>query len=463
MSAGRVLVVEDMRVQAHLLRRLLEREGYAVDVASDVESGVEALLSRDYDLVLADMVMDGERDGLELYRRGQSLFGAQAPTVVILTAYGTVESAREALRAGVYDYLTKPVDHRELSVVVQHALEHERLTRENRELNRAKAAREARSRLVGSSPSFLRTLRFVEEAAPTGSSVLLLGESGTGKERVAELVHAMSPRAAGPLIPVNCAAIPEPLLEAELFGHEAGAFTDARRARRGKFEQGQGGTVFLDEVGEMSPKLQVKLLRVLQERQVERLGAGGKSVPVDFRLIAATNRDLAAEVRAGRFREDLYYRINVISIELPPLRQRAGDVELLAEWFRERFNEKNEKAFRGFRSDALRMLSRYGWPGNVRELENVIERAVVLGAGEWISPEHLPLVVRMAPEPEAPLTDLLRYALDDGLSLEDVAQLVIDQALADAGGNVSQAARTLGVTRRTLDYRLRRQSAEANP
>jgi len=456
MSAGRVLVVEDMRVQAHLLRRLLKREGYEVDVAMDVGSGVEALLSRDYDLVLADMVMEGERDGLELYERTQSLFGAQAPTVVILTAYGTVESAREALRAGVYDYLTKPVDHRELSVVVKHALEHERLMRENRELNRAKAAREARGRLVGSSPSFQRTLRYVEEAAPTGSSLLLLGESGTGKERVAELVHAMSPRAAGPWIPVNCAAIPEPLLEAELFGHEEGAFTDARRARRGKFEQAHGGTVFLDEVGEMSPKLQVKLLRVLQERQIERLGGSGQVVPVDFRLIAATNRDLAAEVRGGHFREDLYYRINVISIELPPLRQRLGDVELLAEFFRERFNAKNETAFRGFSPEALRLLSRYGWPGNVRELENVIERAVVLGQGEWILPEHLPKVIHQSPEPEAPLVDLLRYALDDGLSLEQVSSLVIAQALEDSKGNVSQAARQLGVTRRTLDYRLQR-------
>ena len=452
---GRVLVVEDVRTQAQFLKRLLELDGHEVAVSPDADSAFDELARGGWDLVLTDMVLD-DHDGITLFRRINEMLGEDAPYVAILTAYGTVESAREALKAGVYDFLTKPVDRRDLQVLVKNALEHRRLRRENRELSQAVAAREVEEGIVGRSPAFAAALDLAKAAAPSEATILIRGESGAGKEMFAELIHASSTRGSKPLIKVNCGAIPEQLLEAELFGHEQGAFTDAHQARRGRFELANGGTIFLDEIGDMSPTLQVKLLRVLQERELERLGGQGTVIPLDVRLIAATNRDLEALIEDGAFREDLYYRINVISIHCPPLRERRGDIELLANHFRKRFNDKNRKAFQGVSEEALELMRRYAWPGNVRELENVVERAIVLGRDELIRPEHLPPNVRKAVANADGSGDLLERVLDSGLGLEALGRVLIERALEHSDGNVSQAARQLGLTRRTLQYRMDR-------
>ena len=463
---GRILVVEDVRVQAVHLRRLLERDGHRVEVCAVADSAYRHIQEGGFDVVLADLVLtsqdprvrrDADADGLALFRRVRESQRESAPLFVILTAYGTVEGAREALKSGVYDYITKPVDHRELAVLVKNALEYRRLCRENRELSLARAAQQVREQLIGTSPPFVAVVEMAQAAAGSEATILITGESGTGKERIAELVHASSPRAAGPFVRVNCAAIPEPLLEAELFGHEAGAFTDAREARIGRFELAQGGTIFLDEIGEMSPALQIKLLRVLQERELERLGGQGKVIPLDIRLVAATNRDLPRMVRAGTFREDLYYRIHVIALHVPPLRERRGDIELLANHFRVRFSHKNRKSFDAIDPAALDLLRRHAWPGNVRELENVIERAVVLGQGDRILVEQLPTQLRRAVESHAPgAGELAGRVLDLGWSLSEFSRRMIERALETTGGNVSQAARRLGLTRRTLQYRMAR-------
>ena len=452
---GRVLIVEDVRVQAQYLLRLLERDGHTVSVCDGADAALAEVV-RGYDLVLADLRLS-DRDGMTLYREVRDVLGSDAPTFVILTAYGTVESAREALKAGIYDYITKPVDPTELSVLVKNVLEFRRLRRENRALNQAVAARRVEERLIGSSLAFKQMLELAKAAAESEATILIRGESGTGKELIAELIHASSPRAEGAFVKVNCGAIPETLLEAELFGHEEGAFTDARKARKGRFELANGGTIFLDEIAEMSAALQVKLLRVLQERELERLGGQGKVIPLDIRLVAATNRDLEAMIREGTFREDLYYRINVITIHAPPLRERRGDIELLANAFFAHFNEKNRKHFKVIHPDALDLLRRYGWPGNVRELENVIERAVVLGRGDEIVPEHLPNTVRAgSPPPGRDAYDVVTQVLDAGITLDDFGRRLIERALERSGGNVSQAAKYLGLTRRTLQYRMNR-------
>ena len=460
---ARVLVVEDVRAQALLLRRILEREGHEVTVASDEVGAQAEILGRHYDLVIADLVLsdDLSSDGLALFRKVHAELGDEAPVFVILTAYGTVESARNALKAGVYDYLTKPINPTELSVLVKHALEYRRLQRENRALNAAVVAQRMEERLIGTSSAFKRMLVLTKAAAASSATILIRGESGTGKELIAELIHATSARCREAFVKVNCAAIPENLLEAELFGHEAGAYTDAHTARAGRFELAHRGTILLDEIAEMSPPLQVKLLRVLQERQLERLGGQGQTIDLDIRLIAATNRDLEAMVREGTFREDLYYRINVITIQSPPLRERRQDVGLLANHFCARFNEKNRKRFEGLAPEAHELLRRHGWPGNVRELENVIERAVVLGRGEWILPEHLPPAIQAgSPAGSRRAFEVVAQALDAGMSLEDFGRRMIERALERSAGNVSAAARQLGLTRRTLQYRMRRDGIE---
>jgi two-component system response regulator HydG len=456
MGTSHILIVEDVRVQAVHLQRLLERDGHQVTVCPDAASAFAIIEGTELDLVLADLRL-ADSDGLSLFRRVQETHGEAGPAFVILTAYGTVESAREALKSGVYDYITKPVDHRELQVLVKNVLEYRRLRQENRALSRAVLARQVEEQLVGRSRAFQATVTLAKAAAESEATILVRGESGTGKELIAELIHAASPRAAGPFVKVNCGAIPEPLLEAELFGHEQGAFTDARQTRKGRFELANDGTIFLDEIGEMSPNLQVKLLRVLQERELERLGSQGEVIQLDIRLVAATNRDLEAMVTEGTFREDLYYRINVISIHAPPLRERRGDIELLANHFCASFNAKNEKGFEGVSAEALAVLRRYHWPGNVRQLENVIERAVVLGKGRWIQPEHLPTELLESPMRSTDQTsELVDLILDAGVTLDEFGRLLVERALEASEGNVSQAARLLGLTRRTLQYRMAR-------
>jgi DNA-binding NtrC family response regulator len=456
---GRVLIVEDEPTQARALQMHLQADGHEVALAHDgktaldVGTGDAAL-----DLVLCDLRLP-DMDGLEIFRRVREARGDEAPSFVILTAYGTVESAREALKSGVYDYLTKPVDPTELTFLVRNVLDQRRLKRENRELRRAAGGSRIEDRLIGRSQRFQDMVSMARSAAESDATILIRGESGTGKELVAELIHAASPRIKGPFVKVNCGAIPETLLEAELFGHERGAFTDARKARKGRFELAHGGTIFLDEVGEMSPALQVKLLRVLQERELERLGGQGQVIPIDIRLVAATNQDLEAMVREGTFREDLYYRINVITVAVPALRDRPDDIELLAEHFRARFTARNGKAFHGIAPDAMARLRAQPWPGNVRQLENVIERAVVLGHGELIRPEHLVEGETRAPATgdgrrASPSEHLVQQALESGRPLDDIERSLIKGALGRTAGNVTQAARLLGLTRRTLQYRI---------
>ncbi|MBI3723126.1 sigma 54-interacting transcriptional regulator [bacterium] len=452
---GRILVVEDDRHQANALKGHLELEGLAVDAVADGQGALARLADGDYDIVLSDLRLP-DMDGLEIFRRSQRARGDDAPEFLILTAFGTVPSAREALKNGVRDYLQKPVDASELAVLVAQALEFRRLKRENKELKAQVAGRSLEERIVGRARVFMEMLELAKTAAESEATILIRGESGTGKELVAELIHQGSPRASGPFVKVNCAAIPEPLLEAELFGHEKGAFTDAKKQRRGRFEMANGGTIFLDEIGEMTPNLQVKLLRVLQERELERLGSS-ETVPLDIRLVAATNRDLEAMIKEGDFREDLYYRINVITLAIPPLRDRRGDIPLLAEHFLERFNAKNKKSFRGLSPEAIERIAGHAWPGNVRELENVVERAVVLGRGELVLPEHLPAAIA---EHEAPAEDLVARVLEAGISIDDLERELIGKALAQTNANVSKAARLLGLTRRMLQYRMEKYGLE---
>jgi DNA-binding NtrC family response regulator len=459
---ARVLVVEDVRSQALFLRRLIEVEGHEVVTVSDARSALEALEGEAFDVVLTDLRLnreeEGSPDGIALFRLAQDMLGSETPSFVILTAHGTVETAREALRAGVYDFLTKPVDPTELAALIRNAAELRRLHEEHRALTQAVAVQRVREKLIGSSTAFQRVLELARAAAGSEATILVRGESGTGKELLAELIHAASRRADGPFVKVNCGAIPENLLEAELFGHEEGAFTSAHQSRKGRFEVASGGTIFLDEIAEMSPALQVKLLRVLQERELERLGGQGETIPLDLRLVAATNRDLEGMVREGTFREDLYYRVNVIALQAPPLRERHGDVELLANHFCARFTEKNRKQFRQISPEALQLLRGYPWPGNVRELENVIERAVVLGRGEVIEPAHLPATVRERKQvgAEEVLGSAIDHVLDEALPLEAFLSQVIEGALRRHGGNVSRTASALGMTRRALQYRMNR-------
>jgi two-component system response regulator HydG len=458
--AAAVLIVEDEVHQARALQGLLELDGHEVDLAHDGAAALAQVVKRPYELVLCDLRLP-DQDGLEIFRRVRERLGQAVPTFVIMTAYGTVETARLALKGGVFDYITKPVDPTELAALVDHVSERARLRRENEQLSQEVDRRSIHERLIGASPPFAEMRELAEAAAESEATILIRGESGTGKELVAELVHAVSPRRDGPFVKVNCSAIPEPLLEAELFGHERGAFTDARRSRKGRFERANGGTIFLDEVGDMSTALQVKLLRVLQEREVERLGGQGKVIPLDIRLVAATNRDLDAMVKAGTFREDLFYRINVITIEVPPLRDRVGDLELLATQFCLRFSEKNSKTFTGISPPALEKLRRHDWPGNVRD---VVERAVVLGQGPQLLPSHLGAFDRAGSKPTGS-DDLIEVALDSTLPLEAFEREIILQALERTDRNVTQAARLLGITRRTLQYRMEKHdiSKEAIP
>ncbi len=447
-----VLIVEDEVHQAKALQGLLELDGHGVDLCHDGASALARFADHGYELILCDLRLP-DMDGIEIFRRARQSLGDDAPTFVILTAYGTVESAREALKAGVYDYITKPVDPTDLGALVNIVQERRRLRRENLELTKAVGKRSLGERIIGEAPPFQEMLELAKNAAKSEATILIRGESGTGKELVAELLHNSSLRAKGPFVKVNCGAIPAPLLEAELFGHEAGAFTDARRARKGRFELANTGTIFLDEIGEMAPALQVKLLRVLQERELERLGGQGKVIPLDIRLLAATNRDLESMVKDGTFREDLYYRINVITVEVPPLRERIGDVRLLANAFCASFAGKNGKEFRGLADATVAKLEEHDWPGNVRELENVIERAVVLGQGDLLHPEHL-AELGLDLGWSGSNDDLIDLAVETRIPLEKFEREIIAQALERTLRNVTQAAKLLGITRRTLQYRM---------
>ena len=440
-----ILVVDDDTAHRTMLRTLVGGWGYEISEADDGGSAIGMVRQQPYDLVLMDVRML-KVSGLEALAAIKSI--NPAIPVVIMTAYSSVETAVAALTQGAHDYLTKPLDFDKLRITLERAMEHSRLKAENRLLRERLGLQFDRRHIIGQSAAMVRLFDSVAQVAPSEATVLIAGESGTGKELIAGAIHFNSSRRDGPFVRLNCAAITETLLESELFGHEKGAFTGADRRREGRFFQADGGSLLLDEVSEMPLPMQVKLLRVLQEREFTRVG-GDTVIRVDVRVIAATNKDLPELVSGGRFREDLYYRLNVVGLTLPALRERAEDIPLLALHFLEAFALKNRKEVKGFTPQAMDRLIRYAWPGNVRELMNAVERAVVMTRGDFLTEEDVSLIPTAAmPEPEHPPAAGVR-------PLEEVEKATILTTLKAADGNKSEAARRLGITRRTLHKKLK--------
>ena len=439
-----ILVVDDEQVHRYMLCSMLKEWGWRCVEADDGQTAVAAVEKHHYDAVLMDVRM-ARMDGREAFSRIHAI--QPALPVIIMTAYSSVDNAVEAIRRGAHDYLTKPLDFDRLRLALERAVDRRQVAEQQRQ-GTAEAGPLVTS-IIGTSPPMLELLEMITFVAPTEATVLIYGESGTGKELVAEALHHNSLRREGPFVKVNCAALAESLLESELFGHEKGAFTGADRRREGKFVQADGGTLFLDEIGETTQAMQVKLLRVLQEQELQRVG-GEETINIDVRIIAATNRDLEEEVRRGNFREDLYYRLNVVMLSVPPLRERGEDIPLLVRHFADFFAQKNRRRLEGITPECMDLLCRYPWPGNVRELENAVERGIILMRGEQLTEKSLPLTIqKMAGEPE--LAGGNRPA-----SLFEVEKETIIQTLDETKGNKSEAARRLGITRKTLQNKLQK-------
>lgn len=446
-----ILITDDDRAHRVMLKKLLNGWGYNVTEADDGLVAVEKVRKSSFDLILMDIRMTNV-SGIEALEQIKQI-NADIP-VIIMTAYASVETAVQTLKKGAYDYLTKPLDFDELQVSIARATEHSRLKKENEYLKEKLGEKFDRRNMIGQSPSMIKLLEVVEQVAATQATVLITGESGTGKEVVANAIHFNSTRKNAPFVKINCAALTETLLESELFGHEKGAFTGADKRREGKFVQADGGSIFLDEVSEMSPAMQVKLLRVLQERELTRVG-GHDVLKIDVRVIAASNKDLKKEIRDGRFREDLFYRLNVVTLDVPPLRERSEDIPLMAHAFLKMFAENNAKVIKGFTPQAMQKLASYSWPGNVRELMNAVERAVVLCRTETIGEEDL--IFTMADQAlsrEVLSAGQKMPAASGNRSLEEIEKQSILEALQSCRGNKSEAARRLGITRKTLRKRL---------
>jgi DNA-binding NtrC family response regulator len=441
----RILVVDDEPSQRELVGGFLRKHGFDVVEAGRGREAIARFQQEAFDLVLTDQRMP-DLSGLEVLEAVRA--ASPEAAVVIVTAYGTIETAVGAVKAGAADYLTKPLNLDDLLHRVHRVRERQRLVAENRELREALSGRHRVEGIIADSGQMQEVLSLVRRVAPSDATVLIRGESGTGKELIARALHYASPRAAGPLVKVNCAALAESLLETELFGHEKGAFTGAVASRKGRFELADGGSLFLDEIGDLPAQVQVKLLRVLQEREFERVGSS-RPIKVDVRLLAATHRNLEALVREGRFREDLYYRINVVTIMLPPLRERREDLAPLIEHFLRAFAEKNGKTVRGLTREARDALLRYDYPGNIRELENLIERAVVLTRDDVIGVEDLPLTLEAAAPESGEKAGLLA-------AVEGLERRMIREALAKADGTQTRAAELLGISERVLRYKLRK-------
>jgi two-component system response regulator HydG len=449
-----LLVADDDPAVRQSLERTLTREGYQVVLAADGQAALDRLQSGDVDLLLADLKMPG-LSGLELLRAAKRV--APDVDVIMLTAFGTVEEAVKAMKDGAYDFLTKPFQRNQLLRLIRQALDRRALILENRALQRRLDDLLRQGAIIGVSPAFRRMMTLIEQVATSSATVLIQGESGAGKELVARVIHERSPRRSGPFVAINCAALPESLLESELFGYEKGAFTGAAGRKEGRFELADGGTLFLDEVADLSLVTQPKILRVLQEGEFERVG-GTKTLRVDVRIVAATNQDLARLVREKRFREDLYYRLNVITTTVPPLRERREDIPVLAHHFLRVYTAKNNRRLDGFSEEALARLEAYPWPGNVRELEHAVERAVVLTRSSLVEVTDLPeSVVETVPQP-----DWVK-AIPIGTPMAEIEQRVLEETLRRTDGNQTLAAKFLGIDPKTVYRKLKQRETEEAP
>jgi two-component system, NtrC family, response regulator AtoC len=444
-----ILIVDDERNTREGLQRALQ-DRYDVLLAEDSQKAMQTLESTAVDVMLTDLRMPGV-DGMGLLRRAMSL--TNPPVSIMMTAYGSIENAVQAMQAGAYHYVTKPVNLDELELIIQRALNSRRIESENVNLREQIEHKFGLENIIGESPAMREVFETVQQVAPSRVTVLIAGETGTGKELIAKAIHNLSPRKNGAFVAVHAAALPSSLLESELFGHEKGAFTGAVERRIGRFELADGGTLFLDEIGELEPAMQVKLLRVLEERAFERVG-GSKTLQVDVRLVAATNRNLKKLVSEGKFRDDLFYRLSVVTVDLPPLRERRDDVPLLVKAFLDEFGRENNKQVREVTPEALNMLLAYDWPGNVRELRNAIEQMVVLARAERLTARDVPAAIRAA-------ADLSKInVVRVGMTVVDAERQLIVQALKEADGNRTKAAQKIGISRRTLHRKLRKYGLE---
>lgn len=453
-SAPKLLIVDDELSMREFLELMLSREGYQVDTAGSGRSAIDLLNSRFYDLILCDIRL-GDISGIDVLKKAKG--SSPATVVIMISAYATAENAVEAMNEGAYDYLPKPFDNSELRATIARALELKTLSDEKRHINDLLKENVHFGQLVGNSPRMTHIYDVIRQVAPTRTNVLITGESGTGKELIARAIHDQSNRADKPFVVINCGSIPETLLESEFFGYRRGAFTGANQDKKGLFEISDTGTIFLDEVGELSPPMQVKLLRVVQERSFKPVG-GNEDIHVDIRILSATNKQLEEEVIAGRFREDLYYRLNVVEIRVPPLRERKGDIRALAQHFLEKYSKESGKEITKISSYAVDLLQKYDFPGNIRELENLIERSVALSTTNILLPDSLSLSVHKRRWIEGVKSK--RYDLDEvinGVSLDNILEGIekayLERALECTGGNKNKAADLLGISFRSFRYR----------
>jgi DNA-binding NtrC family response regulator len=451
--SGSILVVDDEKGQREILAMILKGSGYDICEASGAREALALLAKREFDLILTDLKMQGQ-SGLELLE--QIMADDPQQCVILMTAHGSIDSAVEAMKRGAFDYLEKPLERENLLLTLQRAFERISLVRENRVLQKRVAEIQRIPSIIGDHPTMKEVYRVVTKIAPTGSTVLIYGESGTGKELVARAIHDGSPRKAQPFMAINCAAIPETLIESELFGHEKGSFTGANTREIGILEAANNGTVFLDEIGEMNVAMQAKLLRAIQEKEIRRVG-GKVNLPLDVRIISATNRDLEQEIKKGAFREDLYYRLNVIRINLPPLRERGSDIATLADFFIKKYSAATGIVIEGIAKPALKLLLNYTWPGNVRQLESVIERAVLMTEGSIIQPEDLPAEIGNL----ASQGGVVPFELPpEGINFEEMEKALIVKAMERADWVIGKAAPILGLSYKTLQYRLEKHGIE---